>query len=60
VELTEGRLFVGLARARGGWLCHSDKNGIKMVAVLGNCFGEFVERAKDRMGSIGGEVVPIA
>jgi hypothetical protein len=60
VELIEGMSFVGLAKAGGDWLWHSDRIDNRLEVALG-CMGEFVvERAKDRMENIGDEAEPIA
>jgi hypothetical protein len=55
-KLAEDTLFGGSANAGGGWLWRSDKIDNKMVVVIGYCLGGFVERVKDRMVNIVGEV----
>jgi hypothetical protein len=55
--LTQGMLFVELAKAEDGWLWRSDKIGNKLELEVG-CFGKLVvERAKGTMENIDCEVV---
>jgi hypothetical protein len=61
VELTEGKLFVELAKVGGDWLWHNDKINNRMEVILDYCLGQFVvERAKGRMENMTGEGAPIA